>query len=66
MSGFSEVCTQSVHFFFQILSLLHNRRVHGENPGCTVLGEVGAQKKTLISDTVQSASTPPKMFIQTK
>ena len=28
--------------------------MHGENPGCTVLGEVhpvGAQNKTLISDT---------------
>ena len=36
------------------LSLLHFRRVYGETPGCTVLGEVhpvGAQNKTLISDT---------------
>ena len=43
------VCT-----FLQILSSLHIRRVHRENPGCTVLGEVhpvGAQNKTLISDT---------------
>ena len=50
----SEVCTRSVHVFFQILSLLHIRRVHGEIPGCTVLGEVhpvGAQNKILISDT---------------
>ena len=41
--------------FFESLSLLHSRRVHGENPGCTVLREVhpvGAQNKTLISDTV--------------
>ena len=40
--------------FFENLSLLHVRRVHGDNPGCTVLGEVhpvGAQNKTLISDT---------------
>ena len=40
--------------FFEYLSLLHIRRVHGENPGCTVLGEmhpVSAHNKTLISDT---------------
>ena len=40
--------------FFESLALLHSRRVHGENPGCTVLREVhpvGAQNKTLISDT---------------
>ena len=43
-----------MHVFFENLSLLHIRRVHGENPGCTVLEEmhpVGAQNKTLISDT---------------
>ena len=41
--------------FLSYLSLLHTRRVHGEFPGCTVLGgvhTVGAQNKTLISDTV--------------
>ena len=48
---FSEVCTRSVHvfFFFENLSLLHIRRVHGENPGCTVLEEmhpVSARNKT--------------------
>ena len=40
--------------FWSYLSLLHIRRVHGKMPGCTVLGEVhpvGAQNKTLISDT---------------
>ena len=39
--------------FLRYLSLLHIRRVHGENPGCTVLGvhPVDAQNKTLISDT---------------
>ena len=33
--------------YFESLSLLHSRRVHGENPGCTVLREVhpvGAKK----------------------
>ena len=37
--------------FLGNLSLLHIRRVHGENPGRTVLGEVDpvdAQNKTLI------------------
>ena len=46
--------------FFWNLSLLHIRRVHGENPGCTVLGElhsVGAQNKTLISDTAVNMLT---------
>ena len=52
---FSEVCTRIVHVFFENLSLLHIRRMHGENPGCTILGEVylvGASNKTLISNNV--------------
>ena len=30
--------------FFEILLLLHFRRVHGENPGCGVLGEVNQNR----------------------
>ena len=47
-----------VHDFLRVYHYyiveLSSRRVHGENPGCTVLREVhpvGAQNKTLISDT---------------
>ena len=42
---------------FENLSLLLIRRVHGENPWCTVFGEmhsVGAHIKTLISDTAKA------------
>ena len=51
-------------FFVENLSLLHIRRVHGENPRCTVLllrvmHPVGAQNKTLISDTVGSTTVRP-------
>ena len=48
--GVHPECTR----FFENLSLLDIRRVHGENPGCTVLEEmhpVGARNKILISDT---------------
>ena len=41
-------------FYFSYLFLLHIGRVHGENSGRTVSGgvhPVGAQNKTLISDT---------------
>ena len=51
---FGGVHPECARFFFENLSLLHIRRVHGENPRCTVLGKVhpmGAQNKTLISDT---------------
>ena len=48
--GVHPVCAR----FSSILSLLHMRRVHGEIPRRTVLGEVhpvGAPNKTLITDT---------------
>ena len=47
--------------FLSYLPLLHIRRVHGYISGCTVLGEVhpvGAQDKTLISDTAYSVKRP--------
>ena len=52
--------------FLSCLSLLHNRRVHGEFSGRTVLGEVhpvGTQNKTLISDTVVSDLSPVSIQI---
>ena len=56
---FGVVHPECALFFVEILSLLHIRRVHGENLGCTVLVEVhpmGAQNKTLISDTALTHS----------
>ena len=47
-------CAPGVCTFFEPVIQLHIKRMHGINPGRTVLGEVhpvGAPNKTLISDT---------------
>ena len=59
-------CAPGVCIFLSYLSLLHIRRVHGKMPGCTVLGEVhpvGAQNKTLISDTVICKGCVPRLCV---